>query len=225
MITTKKGTVGKPQINVRTEFGFTQPTKKPQMMGSAEWAELYNEAYGKEYYTQAEIQKYRDGSDPDLYPNVDWFDALFKNTAANQNVKLNIPIEFTQYVSEIRLDPLNVSCVLQNLKVQIVTKDNNEYEIEHYRHNAIITKDHDFIFASEDPQIIFENQWENNVREVKIAFRIREAGLQDNPILSALSELKCHMNKVENELEYIKGTKVYKTLLERKVDKVLGENE
>ena len=60
-----------------------------------------------------------------------------------QNVKLNIPIEFTQYVSEIRLDPLNVSCVLQNLKVQIVTKDNNEYEIEHYRHNAIITKDHD----------------------------------------------------------------------------------
>lgn len=53
-------------------------------------------------------------------------------------------------------------------KVQIVTKDNNEYEIEHYRHNAIITKDHDFIFASEDPQIIFENQWENNVREVKL---------------------------------------------------------
>lgn len=138
---------------------------------------------------------------------------------------MNIPIEFTQDVSEIRLDPLNVSCVLQNLKVQIVTKDNNEYEIEHYRHNAIITKDHDFIFASEDPQIIFENQWENNVREIKIAFRIREAGLQDNPILSALSELKCHMNKVENELEYIKGTKVYKTLLERKVDKVLGENE
>ena len=150
-------------------------------------------------------------------------DKAITNHIIGQNVKLNIPLEFTQYVSEIRLDPLNVSCVLQNLKAQIVTKDNNEYEIEHYRHNAIITKDHDFIFASEDPQIIFENQWENNVREIKIAFRIREAGLQDNPILSALSELKCHMNKVENELEYIKGTKVYKTLLERKVDKVLGE--
>ena len=147
-------------------------------------------------------------------------DKAITNHIIGQNVKLNIPIEFTQDVSEIRLDPLNVSCVLQNLKVQIVTKDNNEY-----RHNAIITKDHDFIFASEDPQIIFENQWENNVREIKIAFRIREAGLQDNPILSALSELKCHMDKVENELEYIKGTKVYKTLLERKVDKVLGENE
>lgn len=90
LITTKKGTVGKPQINVRTEFGLTQPTKKPKMLGSAEWAELYNEAYSKEYYTQSDIQKYRDGSDPDLYPNVNWFDALFKDAAVNQNVKLNI---------------------------------------------------------------------------------------------------------------------------------------
>ena len=60
-------------------------------------------------------------------------DKAITNHIIGQNVKLNIPIEFTQYVSEIRLDPLNVSCVLQNLKVQIVTKDNNEYEIEHYR--------------------------------------------------------------------------------------------
>ena len=97
--------------------------------------------------------------------------------------------------------------------------------MEHYRHNAIITKDGDFIFTSEEPQIIFENQWENNLNEINVEFIIREAGLQDNPMLTALGELKCQMNKVENELEYIKGTKVYKTLLERKVDKVLGENE
>ena len=69
-------------------------------------------------------------------------DKAITNHIIGQNVKLNIPIEFTQYVSEIRLDPLNVSCVLQNLKVQIVTKDNNEYEIEHYRTNAIRSTDH-----------------------------------------------------------------------------------
>ena len=44
LITTKKGSVGKPQVNVRTEFGFTQPTKMPKMVNSAQWAELYNEA-------------------------------------------------------------------------------------------------------------------------------------------------------------------------------------
>lgn len=90
LITTKKGSVGKPQVNVRTEFGFTQPTKRPQMLGSAEWAELYNEAYGSQHYSPEDIEKYRTNADPDLYPNVDWFDALFDDMAANQRVNLNI---------------------------------------------------------------------------------------------------------------------------------------
>lgn len=90
LITTKKGSVGKPQVNVRTEFGFTQPTKRPQMLGSAEWAELYNEADGSQYYSPEDIEKYRTNADPDLYPNVDWFDALFDDMAANQRVNLNI---------------------------------------------------------------------------------------------------------------------------------------
>ena len=43
LITTKKGQEGKPRINARAEFGFTSPTRRPSMMGSAEWAELYND--------------------------------------------------------------------------------------------------------------------------------------------------------------------------------------
>ena len=154
------------------------------------------------------------------------------NHVIGKKVKMDIPLEFAQKVSEIRVDPLNVSCVLKNLQVKVVTKENDEYEITEYQHNAIITKDNDFIFVSEDPQLIFQNCWENQLKMIKIRFTIKEAGLQDNPMLVALSEIKNQMNqietqmrKVEGELEYIKGTKVYKTLLERKVDKVLGENE
>lgn len=90
LITTKKGAMGKPQVNVRTEFGFTQPTKKPKMVNSAQWAELYNEAYSTNYYSAEDIEMYRSGADPDLYPNVDWFDTMFNNMAANQRVNLNI---------------------------------------------------------------------------------------------------------------------------------------
>ena len=32
-------------------------------------------------YTEAEIQKFKDGSDPFVYPNVDWKNEVFKNTA------------------------------------------------------------------------------------------------------------------------------------------------
>ena len=90
LITTKKGEEGKPAINVRTEFGFTSPTKRPKMLDSARWAELYNEASSTKYYSDETIQKYREQSDPDLYPDVDWFDALFDDMAENQRVNLSI---------------------------------------------------------------------------------------------------------------------------------------
>ena len=60
------------------------------MINSAQWAELYNEASGTNYYSPEVIQKYRDHSDPDLYPDVDWFDALFDDMAENQRVNLSV---------------------------------------------------------------------------------------------------------------------------------------
>lgn len=60
------------------------------MLDSARWAELYNEASSTKYYSDETIQKYREHSDPDLYPDVDWFDALFDDMAENQRVNLSI---------------------------------------------------------------------------------------------------------------------------------------
>ncbi|MBQ9398979.1 MAG: SusC/RagA family TonB-linked outer membrane protein [Bacteroidales bacterium] len=36
-------------------------------------------------YTEAELQKFKDGSDPFVYPNVNWKDEVFKNTANETN--------------------------------------------------------------------------------------------------------------------------------------------
>lgn len=90
MITTKKGSEGKPKIAARAEYGITQPTKLPKFANSAEWAELYNEASGTKYYSDEVIEKYKNGTDPDLYPNVDWLDALYNDMASNQRVNLSV---------------------------------------------------------------------------------------------------------------------------------------
>lgn len=90
LITTRKGVEGKPKISVRAEAGITQPTKMPKFVNSMQWSEMYNEAIGREYYTQDEIQKYATGSDPDLYPNVNWVKEMYKDHAYNQRVNLNI---------------------------------------------------------------------------------------------------------------------------------------
>ena len=89
LITTKKGNIGKPSINVRTEAGITSPTKMPKMVNSAQWADLYNDIQPG-YYTPEVLEMYRSGADPDLYPNVDWIDALYNDLASNQRVNLSI---------------------------------------------------------------------------------------------------------------------------------------
>lgn len=90
IITTKKGSEGKPKINARAEYGITSPTKMVDFVDSPQWARLYNEASGMEYYSPDDIRKYQDGSDPDLYPNVNWANELYRKTAANQRVNLSI---------------------------------------------------------------------------------------------------------------------------------------
>ena len=90
LITTRKGVTGKPRINVRAEAGLLGPTTMPKMANSAQFAEMYNEASNSNYYTDDVIQKYLNGSDPDLYPNVNWIDEMYNNFATNQRVNINI---------------------------------------------------------------------------------------------------------------------------------------
>lgn len=90
LITTKKGLVGRPEVKIRAEAGITSPTRMPEFTNSEQWARMYNEASGLGRYTDADLAAYRTGSDPDLYPNVDWIDALYKNIASNQRVNASI---------------------------------------------------------------------------------------------------------------------------------------
>ena len=90
LITTRKGTEGLPKISLKMENGILSPTKIPEMANSMQIAEMYNEAYGSAYYSEDVIQKYRDGSDPDLYPNVNWIESLYKKHSDNQRINLNV---------------------------------------------------------------------------------------------------------------------------------------
>lgn len=90
LITTKKGLIGRPEVKIRAEAGITMPTKMPEFTNSEQWALMYNEASGTRRYTPDDIAMYRNGTDPDLYPNVNWIDELYRNLAYNQRVNASI---------------------------------------------------------------------------------------------------------------------------------------
>lgn len=74
LIETKKGAEGKSSISYNNNFGWQCATELPEFLDSWEYATYYNMAMenmgNTPAYTSEQIQKFRDGSDPDNYPNA-----------------------------------------------------------------------------------------------------------------------------------------------------------
>ncbi len=95
IINTKSGRDSeKMTINIRGEFGMTTPTKVPEIVDGVTFMKKFNEANtarGRNpHYSSQKIMGTELGLDPYVYPNVDWYDMLFKPAAYNQNFNFNM---------------------------------------------------------------------------------------------------------------------------------------
>lgn len=91
LVTTKRGRQSKPTVVVSSSLTLQGSTKVIRPASSAERAQYQVDLWlnsGKDPdqvpYTEEEIQKYKDGTDP-KYLNTDWFDASIRTFAPQQN--------------------------------------------------------------------------------------------------------------------------------------------
>ncbi len=111
IITTKTGTIGKPVFDFSYNYAIQSPTKIPEMLDAATYAEAFNEAdwYRKgwrtddayvPFYSDEAIQSFRDGSDPVLYPNTDWVGEVLKprSMVKRMNLQVNGGTEAVRYL-------------------------------------------------------------------------------------------------------------------------------
>lgn len=90
IVTTRRGIAQKPVIEAKIESGISNLVSMPQLLGGADYMRLANEAAGYEMYSAEAIQNTETGSDPFMYPNVNWFDALFKDYSSNSQVSVSV---------------------------------------------------------------------------------------------------------------------------------------
>jgi TonB-linked SusC/RagA family outer membrane protein len=94
IITTKRGVAGKPAVKFELNQGITQFVQTPDLVDAPTWMTLYNEALTTRgrpaLYTDERIELHRNGSDPDLYPDVDWLHELFRKNGLTQRANVNI---------------------------------------------------------------------------------------------------------------------------------------
>jgi TonB-linked SusC/RagA family outer membrane protein len=94
LITTKKGKLGKPKLSYSNQFTYTAFTSYPEYLSSAERGEVLNEGLRNSnqtpFYTEEQLELYRDGSDPINYPNTDWRGLVLKDWGLQQQHNLNL---------------------------------------------------------------------------------------------------------------------------------------
>lgn len=93
MVTTKRGSVGKPTVSLSFNQGYSQPTREPKLGDSYTFAKVWNETLEFDglpaQFTQEELNKYRDGTDPN-YPNTNWHKEILRNLTPQHRADISI---------------------------------------------------------------------------------------------------------------------------------------
>lgn len=143
LVTTKSGKKGKVKITTRVESQISTPTKILEFVDGVDYMNLYNYAQRtrdltgnvSDAYLKEKIENTKAGTDPMLYPNVDWYGMMFKGAAINTKATVTASGggEVAQYF-------LSAAYTHENglLKVPSVNNYNNNISINRYNIRANI---------------------------------------------------------------------------------------
>ncbi len=96
LVTTKRGSEGTPTVSFTTSFGLQSPTKLLKYADAYTYATSYNQAQLNDNpnaqlkFSDEAIEAFRTGSDPLIYPDMDWPSIIFKPASLQTNNNVNI---------------------------------------------------------------------------------------------------------------------------------------
>lgn len=101
LITTKRGKEQKPEVSLTANWQIQSPTRKDTYLNSYQSVSLLEEALANDglpsQFSASDLEMYRkscdgqlSGLDAMLYPNVDWYDEVLKNSSPAQRYNVSV---------------------------------------------------------------------------------------------------------------------------------------
>ena len=92
VVTTKRGKYDSFNVDLEYQYGVVQPFRLPEFYNAHDYASAVNQANRldgntTDIYSPVDLDYYKKGSEPRLYPNVDWVDHAYRQAAPTN--KLN----------------------------------------------------------------------------------------------------------------------------------------
>ena len=131
IVTTRRGTTGRPRINIRAEGGMQSPVKKLKFLDAYQSVLLENEAYVNDGlnppFSSEDIEHFKTGDDPYGHPNVNWYEAIFKpfSLQTNTNIDVSGGNEIVKYF-------ISGGAFLQNGALKDFSDPRNELNTNYY---------------------------------------------------------------------------------------------
>ena len=87
LVTTKRGEFSGMKVQANYQFGLNTPFRIPEMANSYQYAQAMNEALLMDglaaKYSQSDLTAFQSGTQPELFPDVNWSDEVFKDRGTN----------------------------------------------------------------------------------------------------------------------------------------------
>jgi TonB-linked SusC/RagA family outer membrane protein len=144
IVTTKKGTEGKAIVSYTGNTSVQSPTRLPKYLDAYNFSLIYNEALKNDNplttqtFTDAELQKFKDQSDPLFYPNTNWLKLLIKEYAPQTQHNLNIRGGTKNVKYFVSLGYLNQTGLIKEFQQSSGISNNNNFSRYNFRSNIDI---------------------------------------------------------------------------------------
>lgn len=142
LVTTRRGASGKAQISVSTSLGLQQPISLVKQTNSYEFARFWNIKQDMDGITNMkfrfkpeQVEAYRTGSDPIMYPSVNWGDYIFNDLFLQSKNNINISGGSDNVKYFISVGYLYQNGLLKQLPGQ---RYDNNYRYDRYNYRANI---------------------------------------------------------------------------------------
>lgn len=141
LVTTKSGEEGKSTISLSSQFGLTQPLRHLKSVSSYEYGTIYNEAMKTDNpdlpdsmlkFSPFVLNAFKEGSDPIMFPSIDWDDYIFKDLAwqTQHNISISGGSKLFKYF--VSLGYLHQDGIMKRFDL----KYNPNYTYDRYNYRA-----------------------------------------------------------------------------------------
>lgn len=131
IIKTRSGAdLDKPIIGVRLEGYINTPVRVPKIANATTFMRMFNESLrglgvADAPYSEEKIRNTELGTDPYLYPNVDWYSELFKTSTFNQRANFNLRGGTNKITYFMNLNAIHETGMLRGRSKDFFSFDNN----------------------------------------------------------------------------------------------------